>query len=142
MKTTLILLALAAVAASGCTSNPQTNRELQCAGGVLGGAAVGGLLGNQIGDGSGRTAATVAGAAAGGYAGSKIQKKTQQANTYQTSETRCSTVYDTTEKADGFEVTYRHGDNTGTVHMDRHPGERIPVKDGELVLGGTREATS
>ena len=51
-------------------------------------------------------------------------------------------MYDTTEKADGFEVTDRHGDNTGTVHMDRHPGERIPVKDGELVLGETREATS
>ena len=26
------------------------------------------------------------------------------------------------------------GDNTDSVHMDRHPGERIPVKDGELVL--------
>jgi hypothetical protein len=48
MKTTVILLALAAAAVSGCTQNPQTNRELQCAGGVLGGAAVGGLLGNQI----------------------------------------------------------------------------------------------
>jgi hypothetical protein len=27
------------------------------------------------------------------------------------------------------------------VHMDRHPGERIPMKDGELVLGETTEAT-
>ena len=102
--------------------------------GAVVGAVVGGVLGNQIGDGSGQTAATVAGAAAGGYAGSKIQKKTQEANTYQTSETRCSTVYDSTEKADGFEVTYKLGDNTDSVHMDRHPGERIPVKDGELVL--------
>jgi len=42
----------------------------------------------------------------------------------------------------GFEVTYRLGDDTGSVHMNRHPGERIPVKDGELVLGETREATS
>ena len=105
------------------------------------GAVIGGVLGNQIGDGSGQTAATVAGAAAGGYAGSKLQKKTQQANTYQTSETRCSTVYDTIEKADGFQVTYRLGDDTGNVHMDRHPGERILVKDGELVLGETTEAT-
>jgi len=102
--------------------------------GAVVGAVVGGVLGNQIGDGSGQTAATVAGAAAGGYAGSKVQKKTQEANTYQTSEPRCSTVYDTTEKADGYEVTYRLGDDTGSVHMDRHPGERIPVKDGELVL--------
>ena len=108
--------------------------------GTVVGAVIGGVLGNQIGDGSGQTAATVAGAAAGGYAGSKLQKKTQQANTYQTSETRCSTVYDTIEKADGFEVTYRLGDDTGNVHMDRHPGERIPVKDGELVLGETTKA--
>jgi uncharacterized protein YcfJ len=110
--------------------------------GAVVGAVVGGVLGNQIGDGSGQTAATVAGAAAGGYAGSKLQKKTQEANTYQTTETRCSTVYDTAEKANGYEVTYRLGDDTGTVHMDRHPGKRIAVKDGELVLGETAEATS
>ncbi len=109
--------------------------------GAVVGAVIGGVLGNQIGDGSGQTAATVAGAAAGGYAGSKVQKKTQQANTYQASETRCSTVYDTTEQANGFEVTYRLGDDTGSVHMDRHPGDRIPVKDGELVLGETRETS-
>lgn len=102
--------------------------------GAVVGALVGGVLGNQIGDGSGQTAATVAGAAAGGYAGSKIQKKTQQANTYQATETRCSTVYDTVEEADGFDVTYKLGDATGSVRMDRHPGERIRVKDGELVL--------
>jgi uncharacterized protein YcfJ len=65
MKTTLILLAVAAAAVSGCTQNPQTNRELQCAGGVLGGAAVGGLLGNQIGGGSGKQIATAVGAGAG-----------------------------------------------------------------------------
>ena len=109
--------------------------------GAVVGAVVGGVLGNQIGDGSGQTAATVAGAAAGGYAGSKIQKRTQQANTYQATETRCSTVYDTTERADGFQVTYRLGDYTGHVHMDRHPGDRIPVKNGELVLGETTEST-
>jgi uncharacterized protein YcfJ len=108
--------------------------------GAVVGAVVGGVLGNQIGDGSGQTAATVAGAAAGGYAGSKIQKKTQEANTYQTTESRCSTVYDTTEEADGFQVTYRLGDDTGSVHMDRHPGNRIKAKDGELVLGETPDS--
>ncbi len=110
--------------------------------GAVVGAVIGGVLGNQIGDGSGQTAATVAGAAAGGYAGSKIQKRTQQANTYQTTETRCSTVYDTTEQADGFEVTYRVGDDTGSVHMERHPGDRIQVKDGELVLTESEPAAS
>ena len=71
MKTTLILLALAAVAVSGCTSNPQTNRELQCAGGVLGGAAIGGLLGNQIGGGTGKQIATAVGAGAGAAVGTQ-----------------------------------------------------------------------
>jgi len=72
MKTGVILLALAALAATGCTSNPQTNRELQCAGGVLGGAAVGGLLGNQIGGGTGKRIATAVGAGAGAAAGTQM----------------------------------------------------------------------
>jgi uncharacterized protein YcfJ len=71
MKKALILAALA-VAAAGCTANPQTNRELQCAGGVLGGAAVGGLLGNQIGGGTGKQVATAVGAGAGAAAGTQL----------------------------------------------------------------------
>ena len=70
MKKALVLVALVAAAATaGCTSNPQTNRELQCAGGVLGGAAVGGLLGNQIGGGTGKQVATAVGAGAGAAVG-------------------------------------------------------------------------
>ena len=72
MKTGLIVLAVAALAAAGCTGNPQTNRELQCAGGVLGGAALGGLLGNQIGGGTGRQIATAVGAGAGAAAGTQL----------------------------------------------------------------------
>ena len=72
MKRVLILLTLATLAAAGCTSNPQTNRDLQCAGGVLGGAAVGGLLGNQIGGGTGRQIATAVGAGAGAAAGTQL----------------------------------------------------------------------
>ena len=53
MKQGLIILAFAVSAIAGCTSNPQTNREIQCAGGVVGGAALGGLIGNQIGGGTG-----------------------------------------------------------------------------------------
>jgi outer membrane lipoprotein SlyB len=70
MKYALMLLVLAATAA-GCTGNPQTNRELQCAGGVLGGAAVGGLLGNQIGGGTGKQIATAVGAGAGAAVGTQ-----------------------------------------------------------------------
>jgi outer membrane lipoprotein SlyB len=72
MKRVAILFALAAVAAAGCTSNPQTNRDLQCAGGVLGGAAVGGILGNQIGGGTGKQVATAVGAGAGAAAGTQM----------------------------------------------------------------------
>ncbi len=71
MKHGLIFLALATVAIGGCTSNAQTNKELQCAGGVLGGAAVGGLIGNQIGGGTGKQLATAAGAGLGAAAGTQ-----------------------------------------------------------------------
>jgi uncharacterized protein YcfJ len=72
MRTGLIVLAFAAFAATGCATDPQTARELQCAGGVLGGAAVGGLLGNQIGGGSGQQLATAAGAGLGAAVGTQI----------------------------------------------------------------------
>lgn len=72
MKSIVILTALG-LAVAGCTGNPQTNRELQCAGGVLGGAAVGGILGNQIGGGSGQSIATAVGAGAGAAAGTQME---------------------------------------------------------------------
>lgn len=102
--------------------------------GTMIGAVVGGVLGNQIGSGSGRKVATVAGAAAGGYAGNRIQDKMQQGNTHTTTEQRCETVYDSHEKQVGYSVRYRLGEMEGSVQMDHHPGERIPVEDGELVL--------
>ena len=101
--------------------------------GAVLGAVVGGVVGNQIGDGSGQTAATVAGAAAGGYAGSKIQKGMQQNNTYESTEARCTTVYDSVEKQDGYNVRYRLDGVERTVRMDHDPGDRIPVENGEIV---------
>lgn len=98
------------------------------------GAVVGGLLGHQVGGGSGKKIATVAGAAAGGYAGNQVQKNMQEGDTYTTTERKCKTVIDTEEKLVGFQVKYRLDDKEGQVRMDHHPGERIPVKDGELVL--------
>jgi uncharacterized protein YcfJ len=98
------------------------------------GAVVGGVLGSQIGGGDGRKVATVAGAAAGGYAGNRIQDRMQQGNTYTTTEQRCETVYDTREKQVGYDVRYRLGDVESSVQMDHHPGDRIAVQDGQLVL--------
>ena len=95
------------------------------------GAVVGGVLGNQVGSGSGNTAATVAGAAAGGYAGSKIQKEIQENNVDAKTEEHCVTVYDTERSLNGYDVTYELDGQQRTVRMDRDPGDRIPVKDGE-----------
>jgi uncharacterized protein YcfJ len=98
------------------------------------GAVVGGVLGNQVGGGDGRKIATVAGAAAGGYAGNRVQQRMQTGNTVDTIEQRCTTVYDSHEEPQGFDVRYKLGDEEGTVRMDHDPGERIPLRDGDLVL--------
>lgn len=95
------------------------------------GAVVGGLLGNQVGGGSGKKIATVAGAVGGGYAGNKVQENMQANDTYTTTETRCSTVTDTSEKVVGYDVKYQLDGKEGQVRMERDPGARIPVKDGQ-----------
>jgi len=102
--------------------------------GTAGGAVLGGLAGSLIGGGKGKTLATVAGAAAGGYAGNKVQGNMQDNNTYTTTERRCNTVMDSHQKVVGYNVTYTIGDQKSTVHMDKKPGNRIPVENGELVL--------
>lgn len=114
--------------------------------GTVVGAVLGGVLGKQVGNGRGQDAATVVGAAAGGYAGNQVQKGMQQRDTYTTTEHRCKTVteekveqkcetvYDLSQKTIGYDVTYKLGDAQNTVRMDHNPGDRIPVKNGILVL--------
>jgi uncharacterized protein YcfJ len=103
--------------------------------GTVTGAVIGGVLGNQVGGGSGKKIATVAGAAAGGYAGNKVQGNMQAKDTVTTTERRCRTVTDTSQKVIGYDVTYRLGDIEETVRMEQRPGQRIPVENGQLVLG-------
>ncbi len=98
------------------------------------GAVLGGVLGNQVGGGKGKTLATVAGAAGGGYAGNKVQQNMQKSDQVTGMETRCKTVYDSSTKTLGYDVTYRLNDKQGTVRMDHNPGQRIPVRDGQLEL--------
>lgn len=107
--------------------------------GTVAGAVVGGVIGHQIGGGTGRDIATVAGAAGGGYAGNRIQKNLQDRDTYTTTEQKCNTVYDTSEKRTGYEVRYRLGGQESSVKMNHEPGERIPVRDGHLVLDAADE---
>ncbi len=73
MSRLLPLLAVAALATAACTSNPQTNKELNCAAGVVGASVAGGVLGNQIGAGTGQTIATAVGAGAGATAATQRQ---------------------------------------------------------------------
>src|SRR6266446_3849543 len=88
--------------------------------------------------------ATVAGAAAGGYGGNQIERHVQDKNTYTTTEQRCQTVYDKSEKQIGYSVRYRLGNEERTIKMNHDPGDRIPVRDGQLVLddaAGSKENT-
>ena len=109
--------------------------------GTVTGALLGGVLGNQIGSGKGKKIATVAGAAAGGYAGNKVQENMQANDTYTTMERNCTMVTDSHEKVVGYDVSYRLGDKDGRVRMDHIPGDRIPVENGQLVLGASGSVT-
>ncbi len=110
--------------------------------GTVAGAVIGGVIGHQIGGGTGRDLATIAGAAGGGYAGNRVQKNMQDRDTVTTTEQKCETVYDTSEKQVGYQVRYRLGEHEATVKMDHDPGERIPVRDGKLVLDSGSARTS
>ena len=58
----------------------------------------------------------------------------QTRDTYTTTETRCKTVNDTSEKVVGYDVKYDLDGKIGRVRMDEEPGSKIPVRDGKLVL--------
>ena len=76
----------------------------------------------------------MAGAAAGGYAGNRVQKNMQEKDVETKTERQCKTVYDTSQRTVGYDVTYRLEGKEASVRMDHRPGDRIPLKDGQLVL--------
>ncbi|NIY49280.1 glycine zipper 2TM domain-containing protein [Cedecea colo] len=99
------------------------------------GAVAGGVIGHQFGGGRGKDVATVVGALGGGYAGNQVQGAMQDRDTYTTTQQRCKTVYDKSEKMLGYDVTYRIGDQQGKIRMDKDPGTQIPLDGkGQLVL--------
>ena len=107
--------------------------EHRVAGSVIGGLA-GGLLGNQIGGGDGKKLATVAGVAAGGYAGNQVQKNMQERDAVVTTERRCRTVSQKSQKIVGYDVTYRLDGKEGVVRTSFRPGATLPVKNGQVVV--------
>lgn len=106
--------------------------EHRIAGTVIGGVA-GGLLGNQIGGGNGKKVATVAGAVAGGYAGNRVQKNLQENDVVTTTEQRCKTVQQKSQRLVGYDVTYRLNGQEGKTRTSFEPGATLPVKDGQVV---------
>jgi uncharacterized protein YcfJ len=106
--------------------------EHRIAGTVVGGVA-GGLLGSTVGGGKGKTLATVAGAAAGGYAGNQVQKNMQDKDVVTSTERRCKTVNEKSQKVVGYSVTYRLEGKEGVVRTSFKPGPKLPVKDGQVV---------
>ena len=115
--------------------------EKRVAGTVIGGIA-GGLLGSQVGGGTGKTLATVAGAAAGGYAGNQVQKNMQDKDTVVTTQRRCHTVNEKSQKVIGYDVTYRLSGKEGVVRTTFKPGATLPVKNGQLVLTAPNAPTA
>ena len=106
--------------------------EKRVAGSVVG-AIAGGLLGSTIGGGDGKKLATVAGAAAGGYAGNRVQKNLQEKDTTTTTEQRCRTVSEKSQKLVGYDVSYRLDGKSGVVRMASKPGPTLQVKNGQVV---------
>ena len=108
--------------------------ENRLTGSVLG-AVAGGVIGHQFGGGRGKDVATVVGALGGGYAGNQVQGAMQERDTYTSTQQRCKTVYDKSEKMLGYDVTYKIGDQQGEIRMENDPGTQIPLDgNGQLVL--------
>ncbi len=70
---------------------------------------------------------------AGTVIGGVVQKDMQHKNVIATTERRCKTVNDTTQKLVGYDVTYRLGDKEGTLRTSFKPGATLPVKDGQVI---------
>jgi uncharacterized protein YcfJ len=119
------------------TQQAPVKDEHRIAGTVIGGV-LGAVVGNQIGSGKGRKIAKVAGAVGGAYAGNKVQEHMQNSDTVTTTEKKCETVNESHEVPNGYRVTYEWKGSTRTVHMDRKPGSRLPVRDGDVVLTAAR----
>ena len=116
------------------THRRPVQEENRITGSVLG-AVSGGVRGHQCGGGRGNDVAPGGGARGGGFAGNQIQGSLQESDTYTTTQQRCKTVYDKSEKMLGYDVTYKIGDQQGKIRMDRDPGTQIPLdSNGQLIL--------
>ena len=56
----------------------------------------------------------------------------QQNDTVSTTERRCRTVNEKSQKLSGYDVTYRLDGQNATVRTSFKPGATLPVKDGRV----------
>ena len=99
------------------------------------GAVVGGLLGNQIGGGPSRRSPPWPAPSAAATPATRCRKACRSVTPYTITETRCSTVHDSSEKVVGYDVKYMLDGKAGQIRMERDPGSQIPVdKNGRLIL--------
>jgi uncharacterized protein YcfJ len=127
-------------------AGPQAGSSTSGAGAVLG-AIIGGVVGHQFGNSTGgKDRGTIAGAVVGGLVGNAIESSSAspsapapaygrdvQPSVYSpSSETRtverCRTVHDTREKVNGYNVTYRYGNQQFTSRMPYDPGATLRVR--------------
>jgi len=97
------------------------------------GAVAGGLLGSTVGGGKGKTLATAAGAAAGGYAGNQVQKSMQQNDVVTSTQRRCRTVNDTSQKLVGYDVHLPSRRQGASRAHGEEAGCHAAVRDGKVV---------
>ena len=58
----------------------------------------------------------------------------QDSDTETTTQHRCHTVQDVQHEVVGYDVRYRLGETTDVIRTKQRPPERIPVRDGRLVI--------
>ncbi|SUI43236.1 Uncharacterised protein [Serratia quinivorans] len=64
------------------------------------------------------------GALGGGYAGNQVQGAMQNNDSTTSTQQRCRTVYDKSQKMLGYDVTYKIGTQQGKIRMDHDPAPR------------------
>ena len=94
-------------------------------GGAVLGALIGGARGNQVGKGDGRKAATIGGAIGNSAnRGDGYDRYSDNSNTVR----RCRTVNDNNRNNyDGYNVTYRYGNQTYRSYMNKNPGRTVRI---------------
>lgn len=96
---------------------------------------VGGVIGNQFGHGHGREATTAAGALLG-YSMARDSQRyhgdgyARGGRVVRTHERRCAvrTDYESDERVNGYDVSYRYNGRVYRTTTDYHPGDRIRVQ--------------